>query len=205
MSDHVDARQMWEDRYAESDRIWSGRPNARLVEVVSDLTPGRALDLGCGEGGDTLWLVEHGWQVTAVDIASNALQRAVELAGDLAARIDFQRHDLTESFPDGQFDLVSAHFLQSPREWDRNAVLQRAAQAVAPGGTLVVVDHGAAPPWATGLHDHVFPSVDEVLDGLGLDFGQWDRVRAEQSEREGSSPDGQVGTLIDNVIVLRRH
>jgi SAM-dependent methyltransferase len=204
MSEDVDAHQMWEERYGESDRIWSGRPNARLVEIVSDLSAGSALDLGCGEGGDTVWLVQRGWRVLAVDIANTALQRAAELAGDLVQRIEFQRHDLTSTFPDGQFDLVSAHFLHSPIDWDRDAVMRRAAGAVAPGGTLLVVDHGEAPPWAQAIHDHVFPSADEVVDGMALDPVQWDRVRVEASGREGVGPDGQVGTLIDNVIVLRR-
>jgi SAM-dependent methyltransferase len=204
MSEDVDLRQMWEERYAESDRIWSGRPNARLVEIVTELPHGRALDLGCGEGGDTAWLAQRGWQVVAVDIAHTALRRAAELAGDLADRIDFQQHDLTATFPEGLFDLVSAHFLHSPVGWDRNTLLRRAAAAVAPGGTLLVVDHGEAPPWAERIHDHVFPSASEVVDGMALDPAQWDRVRVGAAERQGEGPDGQIGTLIDNVIVLRR-
>lgn len=204
MPGSVDAQQMWEDRYAESDRIWSGRPNARLVEVVSELTPGTALDLGCGEGGDTVWLAQRGWRVVAVDIANTALQRAAELAGEWAAGIDFQRHDLTKTFPDGRYDLVSAHFLHSPLGWDRNAILRRAAAAVAPGGMLLIVDHGEAPPWAERIHDHVFPSAREVVEGIDLDPAQWEQVRVERAERQGQAPDGRVGTLIDNVIVLRR-
>ncbi len=204
--EQLDAKQRWEERYAESDRIWSGRPNARLVEVAPGLTPGRALDLGCGEGGDTVWLAEHDWHVVAVDIADAALARAAELAAsrNVLDRIEFQQHNLTETFPQGSFDLVSAHFLHSPWDWDRDALLRRAADAVAPGGTLLIVDHGEAPPWAKGVHDHRFPSVTEVLDGLALDAAQWERVRVEQSEREAQGPDGQSGTLIDNVIVLRR-
>ena len=70
MPESVDAQQMWEQRYAESDRIWSGRPNARLVEAVTGLPPGTALDLGCGEGGDAVWLARQGGRVTAVGIAT---------------------------------------------------------------------------------------------------------------------------------------
>jgi SAM-dependent methyltransferase len=204
MTEPVDAQQMWEDRYAESDRIWSGKPNVRLVEIVSDLAPGRALDLGCGEGGDTAWLAQRGWRVTAVDISNNALKRAAEAAADLLDHIDFQQHDLTRTFPAGEYDLVSAHFLHSPSEWDRTSVMRRAAAAVAPGGVLLVVDHGAAPPCAQRLHHHEFPSADEVVDGMALDHRRWERVRVESVERQAPGPDGQVGTWLDNIIVLRR-
>ncbi|WP_099021893.1 class I SAM-dependent methyltransferase [Mycolicibacterium palauense] len=207
MSETTDARQLWNERYGESHRVWSGRANARLVEMADGLAPGRALDLGCGEGGDARWLAERGWQVVAVDISDAALQRAAEDAGDLAARIDFQHHDLTESFPEGTFDLVSAQFLHSPVSMDRAAVLRRAADAVAPGGVLLIVDHGAAPPWAEGLKKHVhdFPSPQEVVDGLGLDGQRWERVRVDSAEREGVlGPDGQEATLLDNIIMLRR-
>jgi len=195
---------MWEERYAGSQPIWSGRPNARLVEVISDLTPGTALDLGCGEGGDAVWLAQRGWRVTAVDISNNALQRAAHAAAGLAPAIDFQRHDLTATFPDGLFDLVSAQYLHSPFPWSREALMLRASAAVARGGILLIVDHGEPPPWAEHGHDHKFASVDEVLAGLSLDLGSWETLRAEASGREGVSPDGHAGALVDNVIVLRR-
>ncbi len=206
VSEHVDAQAMWNERYGESNRIWSGRPNARLVEAVSGLPPGRALDLGCGEGGDARWLAQQGWRVLAVDISDTALQRAAADAGDLAARIDFQQYDLTQSFPDGTFDLVSAQFLHSPTAWDRERLLRRAADAVAPNGTMFIVDHGEAPPWSSrsDKHVHEFPSAQQVVDGLGLDLTRWDRVRVEAAAREGVGPDGPVGTLLDNVIVVRR-
>lgn len=204
--EQAEAKQWWEERYGQSERIWSGRPNARLVEIASDLPAGRALDLGCGEGGDAVWLAERGWRVVAVDIADAALARAAEFAAsrNVADRIEFQQHDLSATFPDGEFDLVSAHFLHSPWEWERSALLRRAAALVAPGGTLLVVDHGEAPPWAEIGHEHVFPSATEVLDGLALPEAEWERVRVGQATREGQGPDGQTGTLVDNLIVLRR-
>ena len=70
------AKEHWEEHYGERDRVWSGRVNVRLVEVVSTLEAGRALDLGCGEGADACWLAERGWTVVAVDISDTALQRA---------------------------------------------------------------------------------------------------------------------------------
>lgn len=118
------------------------------------------------------------------------------------SHIDFQHHNLEESFPDGLFDLVSAQFLHSKVPLDRVRVLRRAAEAVTPGGLLVIVDHGEAPPWSN--HGHVeFPSAEEVVASLGLDES-WERVRVGPVEREATGPDGQLGHLIDNVMVLRR-
>ncbi|HEX3548508.1 MAG TPA: class I SAM-dependent methyltransferase [Mycobacterium sp.] len=203
----TDPKEHWEERYGERDRIWSGRVNTRLAEVASTLEPGRALDLGCGEGADALWLAEHGWHVVAVDISETALQRATTDADarGLGGRIDFQQHDLSDSFPDGVFDLVSAQFLHSMVELDRPRILNRAADAVRPGGLLVIVDHGAAPPWAWKLaHHHEFPSAEEVLDRMNLDAGAWDQLRVGPVEREAVGPEGETATLTDNLIVLRR-
>lgn len=200
------ARRSWEEHYGERERVWSGRVNARLAEVTAALTPGRALDIGCGEGADAVWLAERGWQVTAVDISQTALDRAAAEAGVRGVAVDFQLHDLTESFPDGVFDLVSAQFLHSTVPMDRAKLLRRAADAVAPGGTLLIVDHAAAPPWASKMHQHhhEFPSADDVLASLNLDAAQWDRIRVEAVERETVGPDGQHAVLTDNVMVLRR-
>ncbi|MGV0769132.1 FAD-dependent oxidoreductase [Mycobacterium syngnathidarum] len=199
--------QYWERHYGQRSRIWSGRVNAQLAKIAADLPAGRALDLGCGEGGDSVWLAENGWRVTAVDVSDTALTRAAAEAQErgVADRITFERHDLSESLPDGPFDLVSAQFLQSPIAMDRAGMLRRAAGAVADGGLLVIVDHGAAPPWAP---EHVrkfpFPSADDVVASLNLDEAQWERVRVGTDERDATGPDGQSGTLIDNVMVLRR-
>lgn len=199
-----DARRFWEERYGSTDRVWSGQVNPRLAEVAADLPAGRALDLGCGEGADALWLAERGWQVVAVDVSATALQRAAEAASarNVSDRIDFQRHDLNETFPEGAFDLVSAQYFHSPARLEREAVLRRAAGQVNPGGVLVIVDHGAAPPWAQH-HEHSFPGIEEVIASLRLDAAGWTRVRAETVDRELVA-DGQKATVPDNVIVLRR-
>lgn len=202
-----EAERAWEEHYGERDRVWSGRVNARLVEVVEPMRPGRALDLGSGEGADAFWLAERGWHVTAVDISQTALDRAAVEAATrkLVDLIDFQRHDLTQSFPAGVFDLVSAQFLHSPVPMDRAKLLRRAADAVAPGGTLLIVDHAAAPPWASKLdHHHEFPSAEQVVASLNLQAAQWNRVRVEAVDRDAIGPEGQHAVLTDNVSVLRR-
>ena len=201
-----DPREFWEQFYGETEQKWSGRVNARLVEVASALPAGRALDLGCGEGADAVWLAEHGWRVVAVDISSTALRRARAAAvqRNLNGAIVFEQHDLPDSFPAGTFDLVSAQFLHSPVRLDRGRTLRRAAGAVSPGGTLLIVDHAAAPPWVDNPDEHHFATPAEVLDALHLDDRAWERVRADTSSRDGVSPDGDPVTLSDNVIVLRR-
>ncbi|MGU3654262.1 FAD-dependent oxidoreductase [Mycolicibacterium sp. A43C] len=197
-----DAQQHWDQHYGQRDRIWSGRVNVRMSEIAAELAPGRALDLGCGEGADAMWLASRGWSVVATDVSEVALERAQQDAGELLSHIDFQRHDLEVSFPEGQFDLVSAQFLHSKLPMDRVRVLRRAAEAVAPGGVLLIVDHGDAPPWSN--HQHVdFPSAEEVVAGLALGE-DWERVRVEAVARDAVGPDGQPGHLTDNVMVLRR-
>ena len=203
-----EAQQVWEEHYAERNRVWSGRANVRLVEVAASLPPGRALDLGCGEGGDAMWLAEHGWQVTAVDISQTALDRAAAdaRARDVADRIDFARHDLPDTFPEGVFDLVSAQFLHSMTELDRPRVLRLGAEAVAAGGLLLIVDHAGPPPWASKLAPS--PRVPRNRGGHRVTEPRCGRngngFGSEAVGREATGPNGEAGTLVDNVIVLRR-
>ena len=195
----AEVERFWEDHYRGHERRWSGRPNPALVDVVGSLPPGTALDLGCGEGGDAIWLAEQGWRVTAVDVSATALDRAAADAATagVADRIDFRRHDLALTFPSGAFDLVSAQYLHSPIEFPRNRVLQEAANAVTPGGLLLIVDHASVSPrsWA---------DPEETLAPLDLRPDEWSTERLEAREREASRPNGQRITLTDNVIALRR-
>ncbi|PJJ54256.1 methyltransferase family protein [Mumia flava] len=199
----TDPTAFWEDRYRDSDRIWSGNPNPLLVREASDLSPGTALDLGCGEGADAVWLASRGWQVTGIDIAQVALDRAATHATDagVAERITWERHVLGETFPDGSYDLVSAQFLQSPVALDTDGVLRRAADAVAVGGTLLVVMHAGWPSWARE-EDHpfhaTFPTIQEVLDVLALG-DDWRIDTVEAVEKPSVSPDGVPGIRADNL------
>ena len=204
---YQDPQEFWEAHYGERERIWSGRVNVQLAAVLADVSPGRALDLGCGEGGDAVWLAERGWWVTAVDVSETAIGRAAAAAEarGIRDRIAFERHDLSESFPQGSFDVVSAQFLHSTVRLKRPAVLREAARAVAPGGLLIIVDHAAAPPFSKKVpHDHPFPGPDEVLAELDLAPAEWVRERVEVLDRPGTDPDGDPFTWQDNVMVLRR-
>jgi len=201
------AAQFWEERYA-GRQVWSGKVNAAMAAVVAELPVGRALELGCGEGGDALWLAEKGWQVTAVDISSTAIERGRAMAAErgLAERIEWVAADLAEWAPTGAFDLVTASFLQSPLELQRVEILRKAADAVAPGGHLLLVSHAAAPPWASGLqHGHAaFPQPATELALLGLPAVGWQIVVAEVRRRAATGPDGTPAELDDTVVLVRR-
>lgn len=201
--------EFWDSRYGESDRVWSGNPNTVLVREVTDLPPGHALDLGCGEGADAIWLATRGWQVTASDISGVALAKAgrhaAEAGPGVADRIDWQRHDLGVSFPAGTFDLVSTHFLHTPGDMPREEILRAAAAAVAPGGVLLIVGHAGLPSWEPRPHPEVrLPTPDEVVESLELPEGEWEVLLCEEHERIQIRPDGQPGTRTDNAVKMRR-
>ncbi|KUL55405.1 SAM-dependent methyltransferase [Streptomyces sp. NRRL F-4489] len=202
-----DDEEFWDARYAERDRIWSGSPNAALVREVGGRSPGTALDVGCGEGADAIWLAGQGWRVTAVDVSGVALDRAAEqaAAAGVADRIDWQRHDLAAAFPEGRFDLVSAQFLHAPGELFRERILRRAVDAVAPGGVLLIVGHaGAVPEEHRRTHGERFPTPGEVLAALALPEGEWEVRRSEEVTRTQTGPDGQPTERTDTVLKVRR-
>ena len=203
----TDPVTFWENRYHDAGQTWSGRPNAALVREVGGLPPGRALDLGSGEGGDAIWLAQEGWSVIAVDISPSASAlgaRNADAAG-VGARIRWVVADLAGWQPDGTFDLVSAQFLHSPVELPRDEILRRAATAVAPGGLLTVVGHADFPPWS---HHHpepeALPTPDEVLRSLALPRADWTVVTSALVDREATGPDGSTATLVDSVLTMRR-
>ena len=202
-----EAERFWEGHYSGREQVWSGNANAVLVDVVGSLPPGTALDLGCGEGGDAIWLAGRGWRVTAVDVSATALGRgaAAAVAAGVGDRIDFQRHDLAESIPDGPFDLVSAQYLQSPVDFPRERVLRVAASAVAPGGLLLIVAHASVAPWSWDQDPHRrFPTPEEELGALDLSPERWSTERLGTPARRAVGPSGEAATVRDNVIAVRR-
>lgn len=198
----------WDERYRTAPALWSGRPNPNLVAEATGLSPGRALDAGCGEGADAIWLAERGWEVIAVDLSSVALERAAvhaaTLGDDLARRISWQHADLLRwAPPAASFDLVSAQFLHLPAD-QRDELLRRLAAAVAPGGTLLVVGHD----WSdttTGvprpsLPDRYFRSSDVAA----LLPAGWQIVVDESRAREVLDADGATVTVHDVVVRAER-
>lgn len=202
----TETETFWQEFYAARESVWSGNPNAALVRETAGLTPGTALDLGCGEGADSIWLATGGWRVTGVDVARVALDRAAahaEAAG-VSDRVTWQQHDLDVSFPEGQFDLVSASFFHSPVAPQRTAVLRKAAAAVAPGGRLLIVSHVDL-PWAAERHPDVrFDSAEETLDSLALAGADWEVEVVEHVGREATDHDGNRVQVTDGIVRVRR-
>lgn len=135
----------WNERYRSSARIWSGNPNPQLIAEVADLAPGRALDVGCGEGADAIWLAQRGWDVVAIDISSVALERAAQHARDTdstaARRIEWRQGNLASASPEPDaYDLASAQFMQLPATM-RTPVFSGVITSVRVGGTLLIVGH----------------------------------------------------------------
>lgn len=203
----LDPATYWETRYRDRGQSWSGRPNSALVREVTGLPPGRALDLGSGEGGDAIWLAQGGWWVSAVDISGSALALGTRNAATAGVgdRITWIEADLATWHPVESYDLVTSGFLHSPVELPRDDILRRAASAVAPGGLLLVIGHGDFPPWSSHRPDDVvLPNPDEVLADLQLEEGDWTVLTRAMLERVATGPDGTTGTLSDSVLSLRR-
>jgi SAM-dependent methyltransferase len=200
--------EFWNERYRSSERIWSGRPNRHLVAEVADLAPGRALDVGSGEGADALWLAARGWQVTAVDISSVALDRAAAHAAEagegVANRITWLRADVTRWAPPvPPFDLVTAQFMHlypNPRA----RLFADLAAAVAPGGELLVVAHHPKDLEA-GVPRPPVPELFYEGDAVtaALTVGEWD-VLVDDVRTAEQTLDGTTYTVHDLVVRARR-
>lgn len=191
----------WEERYASGKRVWSGEPNPHVAATADDLPPGTALDVGAGEGGDSVWLASRGWKVVGVDRAQAALDRAVGHAADAGVEVTWQQADVTRWEPgEAQFDLVSAQYLQLPRA-TREAVFRRLAAAVRPGGTLLVVGHHPADLEVPSLRRPRLPHLMFTAEQIAtvLDPSVWD-ISATAPERPATGPDGAPITLTDAVL-----
>jgi len=173
-------RERWNERYSQPGHLWSARPNRFLVVETSDLAPGRALDLACGEGQNAVWLAERGWEVTGVDFADVAIGKAQERAARDGIAAEFTVADLLEYEPEASaFDLVLLLYFHLPLD-ELRVVLTRAAAALAPGGTLLVIghdrtniEHGAGGP----SDPEIQYTPDEIADELtGLEVQKAERV-----------------------------
>lgn len=192
----------WDERYAGSELVWSAGPNTFVEEICAPLAPGRALDLAAGEGRNSLWLAERGWEVTAVDFSAVGLEKARRAADARGVRLTTEVADLIayEPSPSG-FDLVMIVYLHLGAA-ELPGIIERAARAVAPGGRLVVVGHdvenlerGTGGPQVAEVLTTV-PGVLAAIEPVGL------RVeRADLAERPVVTGDGSAAIALDTVVV----
>lgn len=188
----------WDARYAESDRIWSGNPNHALVTEVAGLTPGRALDVGCGEGADAIWLTQQGWTVTAIDPSAVALTRAQAAAREAGADITWWLGDLASTdLPLAAFDLINAMYFVLPLDSDP---IDRLASLVAPGGTLLAVHHAEIDRERAAAHGF---DPDTLLRPEQIPAGLGDDWTVEVHERRERSVAGGAGAHHHDDIVVR--
>ncbi|MHC1558595.1 SAM-dependent methyltransferase [Actinomycetospora sp. C-140] len=198
----------WDERYRSSEKLWSGEPNAVLVQEAADLAPGTALDVGSGEGGDAVWLATRGWQVTAIDVSEVGLSRveARAAADGVADRVTTTVVDLLHDDVPGTYDLVTAHFMQL---WTavRPTIFAGLAGAVAPGGRLLLVGHDPEGMPEEFAHHHppeFFATAEQLIAELGDALAGWTIEVAERRARTGAQPDGRPAFLSDAVLRARR-
>ena len=141
--------------------------------------------------------------MVAVDISSTALGYAAANAGRSGVKenIAFEQHELSQSFPEGRFDLVVASFLPAQPRGD---IFKRAAEAVAAGGHLLIIDHASRVPWSSAPPDTTFPTPEETLATIALDNEDWIRSYVGEIERIATDRDGSEVTVRDGVIFLER-
>jgi len=198
-------REFWDERYSSAERLWSGQPNPQLVAQIADLPPGEALDAGCGEGADAIWLASRGWTVTAVDVSAVALDRAAAHAAAQGVHVSWQREDLLTWDPGpSRFDLVMAQFMHLPNP-ELQSLHDRLAAAVRPGGSLLIVAHHPddlrVNVGRTG-HVTLFPSAEQLA--ATLDPALWEIVVADAVSPPATDLDGQTVTVKDTVLRAAR-
>lgn len=191
-------RESWDNRYRGSGLVWSAQPNQTLVAESGTLPLGRALDLGCGEGRNSIWLAEQGWDVVGVDFSQVAIQRAREIAQRRGVSVEWIVADLNEYDPPKRwFDLVVDLYIHlEPNE--RRALTSKAARAVAPGGTLLIVGHHID-NLKDGHGGPQEPSLLHVPDLIAASVGELTVVKAEAVMRVVETEDGRFDA-IDSLV-----
>ena len=197
----------WDHRYSDG-QIWSGNPNGTLVAEMGGARPGSVLDVGAGEGGDAIWLAEHGWTVTASDISQRALDAIASEAHNRNLTIEYHHADANslDGYPGQSFDLVSVQYPSVPRTPDGRGIDNLLA-AVRIGGTLLVVCHDLEPmrhPFDT-THSHLFDPdayirIEDFVNAIA-NSSDWHIDLNEKRPR----PPGAASTHHVDDIVLRAH
>ncbi|HET8980808.1 MAG TPA: class I SAM-dependent methyltransferase [Solirubrobacteraceae bacterium] len=194
----------WDARYAGSELVWTSEPNRFLVAETDGLSPGRALDLACGEGRNAVWLAQRGWTVTGVDFSAAGLAKAQRLAESRGVHAEWVRADLVEYRPPHRaFELVIVFYLQIAAP-ERSPIVAAAAQAVAAGGTFLLVahdSHNIAEGYGGPQEPAVLYTAEDVVDDLS--GSELTIERAERVRRPVATPQGERIAL-DALVRARR-
>lgn len=195
--------QWWEQHYRDAGTGPIGQPSAQLIAELLGVAAGTALDAGCGTGADAVWLAGQGWDVTAVDVAPSAVERARALAAQYAPgaseRITWLVADLTEWRPPRQFDLVLSQYVHPDLPFAE--FVARLAEAVAPGGTLLVVGHDHADAHSAA-HAPRPASIGAEAVLSALDPSRWDVIVAETRSRQVTR--GSTAVALEDLVVRAR-
>lgn len=194
----------WDARYSKGDgAMWSGQPNGRLVAEVADLPPGRALDVGCGEGADAIWLARRGWTVTAIDISEVAVSRAREAGGLVGVAIEWVCGDVLQTpLPAGSFDVVSMQYPALPKAAGEAAV-RGLLDTVRRGGLLLAVYHDLDHEHREHMKSEGFDPADYVdADGLARLLGDDFTVELHVVDPRIDPPPGTPH--VDDVVLRAR-
>lgn len=193
-------RAAWDERYAKSPSVWGAAANIFVMAALEGRTPGRALDLACGEGRNALWLAGNGWHVDAVDFSAVALAKGRARAESAGLPVEWVDADVTEYQPEpAAYDAVVIAYLQLPTA-TLEPVLTRAAAAVAPGGVLVVVGHDAA-NLTDGVGGPQDPGVLYSVDRLA---GAAAPLRIDRAERVERHISGAERPALDALLIATR-
>lgn len=202
--DETFGAQWWEDHYADTEPGPAGTPSPYLAEALDGLRPGTVLDAGCGTGGDALWLAQHGWDVTAVDVSPTAIRHAHRSAAEVdpaaAERISWLASDLMSWDPPQRFDAVVSQYVHPDAPFD--AFVHRLASAVVPGGTLLVVGHDHRDSHASAHAPHD-ASIGTAAVTSALDPAEWEIATAETRVRRVPRAGSHV-ELVDTVVSAHR-
>ena len=195
----------WDGRYTEREgAMWTGRPNGRQVAEVAGLTPGRALDVGCGEGADAIWLARRGWNVTAIDVSDVAVRRAREAAQLARVEVQWVCGDVLQTaFPARSFDLLSLQYPALPKAAGE-AAMRTVLDTMRPGGLLLAVYHDLDHEHPEHMKSRGIDPADYVgADDLGRLLGNDFRVELRTVEPRLDPPPG-TSHIADIILRARR-
>lgn len=203
-------QESWNNLYSEKEKVWSGKPNQTLVSLIAHLTPTTVLDLGCGEGGDVIWLAQQGWDAAGIDISDIAIERARSMAQKIGVGAQFIAADLAHWRTEQTFDLVVSSFMQSHfDDLDRIGIFHQALELLNVGGELISISHAGMPSFIKDddPRKHFAQSLPNPLEeaqAITLNDSRFEIKLAEKRARLVVSPEGEEGTIDDGVMAICR-